>query len=48
MSAAREEFVLVRIKRVWVPEWVFYCYAKTLPPWVWPFRQLFTAKVATR
>jgi len=36
---------LVRAKRDWVPEWLFAAYAKALPPWVWPFRQIMTRKV---
>ena len=36
------EWVLVAIKRRWVPEWAFWLYAKLIPPWVQPFRWVFT------
>lgn len=38
-------YSLVRIKRAWVPNWLWVAYAYTLPPWVWPFRQILTATV---
>lgn len=31
-------YELVRVKRGWVPDWLFACWARLMPPWAWPFR----------
>lgn len=39
------EWVLVRVKRSWVPDWFFAAVFSFCPTWLWPVRQLLTKDV---
>ncbi len=43
MSHGEEGYVLVAIKRPWVPEWLFAMFKWAIP--FWPFRWVFTQRV---
>jgi len=40
----RDEWVMVAVKRDWVPEWLYRLYSY-LPSWLQPFQWIFNRKV---
>lgn len=37
-----DQWVLVRPKRDWVPDWLFRAVFFVCPTWLWPVRQILT------